>query len=87
MIFGTNIINANGFLVALTNNVLRVGHEKIKLNTAETIGSSNHSVRQMAVAEEVVVMCGKRNPCCCDGETKEELVTEMKYLFVCRRKR
>ena len=59
VILGTDIMNACGFIVNLRENVLRVGQEKIKLCMAKMTGSTNHSIKRVALVEEKVNRSGQ----------------------------
>ena len=47
-----DIMNAYGFVVDLGENVLKVGQEKIKLCMAKMTGSTNHSIKRVALIEK-----------------------------------
>ena len=54
-----DVMNAYGFIVDLRENVLSVGQEKIKLSMAKMTGSTNHSIKQVALAKEKVNRSGQ----------------------------
>ena len=58
VILRTDIMNAYRFVVALRENVLKVGQEKIKLCMAKMTGSTNHSIKRVALVEEKVNRSG-----------------------------
>ena len=62
MILGTDIMNACGFVLDLRKNVLKVGQEKIKLSMAKMTGSTNHSIKRVALVEEKVNRSGHEEP-------------------------
>ena len=76
VILGTNIMNAYGFVVGLRENVLKVGQEKIKLCMAKLTGSTNHSIKQVALAEEEINRSGQEEPFLFQAEMEEELSQE-----------
>ena len=77
MILGTDIMNAYGFVVDLRENVLKVGQEKIKLCMAKMTGSANHSINQVALAEEKVNRSGQEESSLLQAEMEEELAEEI----------
>ena len=77
VILGTDIMNVYGFVVDLRENVLKVGQQKIKLCTAKMTGSTNHSIKQVALAEEKVNRSGQEDPSLLQAEMEEELAEEM----------
>ena len=62
VILGTDIMNAYGFVVDLRENVLKVGQEKIKLCMAKITGSTNHSIKRVALVEQKVNKSGQEDP-------------------------
>ena len=77
VILGTDIMNAYGFVVDLRENVLTVGQEKIKLCMAKMTGSTNHSIKHVALVEEKVNTSGQDEPSLLQAETEEELAEEV----------
>ena len=70
-------MHAYGFIVDLRQTVLNVGQEKVSFVTAEIIGSTNHSIKEvMMVAEKEVIRHGEEKPFGLDAETEEELVDD-----------
>ena len=61
-ILATDVMNAYGFVADLRENVLRIGKEKINLCMAKMTRSTNHSMRQVALAEEKVNRSGREEP-------------------------
>ena len=45
-------MHSYGFIDYLQKNAFRVGQEKIKVFMGETVGSSNHSIKKVTMAEE-----------------------------------
>ena len=77
VILGTDIMNAYGFVVHLRENVLKVGEEKIKLCMAKMTGSTNHSIKRVALVEEKVNRSGQEEPSLLQAEMEEELAKEI----------
>ena len=70
-------MNAYGFVVDLRDNVLRVGQEKIKLCMAKMTGSTNHSIKRVALVEEKVNKSGQEETSLLQAEMEEELAEEV----------
>ena len=70
-------MNAYGFIVDLRENVLCVVQEEIKLSMAKTTGSTNHSIKRVALVEEKVNKSGQEETSLLQAEMEEELAEEV----------
>ena len=61
----------------LREDVLCVGQEEIKLSMAKTTGSTNHSIKWVALVEEKFNKSGQEEPSLLPAEMEEELAEEV----------